>query len=91
MLTASSLLADDHDWPYLAQVVKVERTRTTKLKETPAVAYGITSLPAAAADAARWLAVGRGHWRIENGLQYRRDGTLQEDVAQVRRGQAPHL
>ena len=59
MLTASSLLADDHDWPYLAQVVKVERTRTTKLKETPAVAYGITSLPALAADAAPEVGAGR--------------------------------
>lgn len=91
VLTASSLLADYQDWPYLAQVVKVERTRTTKLKETREVAYGITSLPASAADAARLLAIGRGHWRIENGLHYRRDVTLQEDASQVRRGQAPQV
>jgi predicted transposase YbfD/YdcC len=91
VLTASSLLADYQDWPYLAQVVKVERTRTTKLKETHEVAYAITSLPAAAADAARLLAVGRGHWRIENGLHYRRDVTLQEDASQVRRGHAPQV
>lgn len=91
VLTASSMLADYHDWPYLAQVVKVERTRTTKLKETHEVAYGITSLPAPDADAARLLAVGRGHWRIENGLHYRRDVTLQEDASQVRRGQAPQV
>jgi predicted transposase YbfD/YdcC len=91
VLTASSLLADYHDWPYLAQVVKVERTRTTKLKETHEVAYGITSLPAADADATRLLALGRGHWRIENGLHYRRDVTLQEDASQVRRGQAPQV
>src|SRR6266542_1563467 len=91
VLTASSMLADYHDWPYLAQVVKVERTRTTKLKATHEVAYGITSLPASDADAARLLAVGRGHWRIENGLHYRRDVTLQEDASQVRRGQAPQV
>jgi predicted transposase YbfD/YdcC len=91
VLTASSMLADYQDWPYLAQVVKVERTRTTKLKETHEVAYGITSLPAADADAARLLALGRGHWRIENGLHYRRDVTLQEDASRVRRGQAPQV
>jgi hypothetical protein len=41
VLTASSLLADYQDWPYLAQIVKVKRTRTTKLKATHEVAYGI--------------------------------------------------
>jgi len=91
VLTASSMLADYQDWPYLAQVVKVERTRTTTLKETHEVAYGITSLPASTADAARLLALGRGHWRIENGLHYRRDVTLQEDASQVRRGHAPQV
>jgi predicted transposase YbfD/YdcC len=91
VLTASSMLADYQDWPYLAQVVKVERTRTTKLKETHEVAYGITSLPAPDADATRLLALGRGHWRIENGLHYRRDVTLQEDASQVRRGHAPQV
>jgi predicted transposase YbfD/YdcC len=91
VLTASSMLADYQDWPYLAQAVKVARTRTTKQKETHEVAYGITSLPELAADAARLLAVGRGHWRIENGLHYRRDVTLQEDASQVRRAQAPQV
>ena len=91
VLTVSSMLADYQDWPYLAQAVKVERTRTTKLKQTHEVAYGITSLPAADADAARLLALGRGHWQIENGLHYRRDVTLQEDASQVRRGQAPQV
>ena len=91
VLTASSMLVEYQDWPYLAQVVKVERTRTTKLKETHEVAYGITSLPASDADAARLLTLGRGHWRIENGLHYRRDVTLQEDASQVRRGHAPQV
>jgi predicted transposase YbfD/YdcC len=91
VLTASSMLADYQDWPYLAQAVKVERTRTTKLKTTHEVAYGITSLPAPDADAARLLALGRGHWQIENGLHYRRDVTLEEDGSQVRRGQAPQV
>ena len=91
VLRASSLLADYHDWPYLAQVVQIERTRTTKLKVSQEVAYGITSLPAPVADAARLMALGRGHWRIENGLHYRRDVTLHEDACQVRSGQAPQV
>jgi predicted transposase YbfD/YdcC len=90
-VTASSLLAEYHDWPYLAQVVRVERTRTTKLKVEQAVVYGISSLPNAVADAARLLAIGRAHWRIENGLHYRRDVTLREDGSQVRRGRAPQV
>ena len=90
-LVASSLLAEYHDWPYLAQVVRVERTRTTKLKVEHEVVYGITSLPPAVADARRLLAIGRAHWGIENGLHYRRDVTLQEDACQVRRGQAPQV
>ena len=90
-LTASCLLAEYHDWPYLAQVVRVERTRTTKLKVEHEVVYGITSLPSAVADADRLLRISRAHWRIENGLHYRRDVTLQEDASQVRRGCAPQV
>ncbi|MDQ2997678.1 MAG: hypothetical protein M3R61_11550 [Chloroflexota bacterium] len=49
------------------------------------------SLPAPVADAVRLLALGRGHWRIEDGVLYRRDVTLQEDACQVRRGHAPQV
>jgi predicted transposase YbfD/YdcC len=90
-LTASSLLAGYSDWPYLAQAVKVDRTRQTALKREQEVAFGITSLPAPNADAARLLTIGRAHWSIENGLHYRRDVTLREDASQVRRGQAPQV
>jgi hypothetical protein len=53
--------------------------------------YGVTSLPAEVANAVRLLALGRGHWQIENGLHYRRDVTLGEDRGQTRRGQAPEV
>lgn len=53
--------------------------------------YGITSVPASVGSAERLLAVVRGHWRIENGLQYRRDVSLHEDASQVRMGQAPYI
>jgi predicted transposase YbfD/YdcC len=90
-LTASSMLQDYVDWPYLAQVVRVSRTRLTKLKTAHEVRYGITSLPATDAAAPRLLAIGRAHWRIENGLHYRRDVRLQEDASLVRVGQAPQV
>ena len=90
-LTASSLLQEYVDWPYLAQVVRVSRTRITKLKTEHEVRYAISSLPEAVADAARLLTICRAHWRIENGLHYRRDVTLKEDASLVRVGQAPHV
>jgi hypothetical protein len=33
----------------------------------------------------------RGHWKIENGLHWRRDVTLGEDACQTRTGQVPSL
>lgn len=33
----------------------------------------------------------RGHWRIENGLHWRRDVTLGEDACQTRTGRVPSL
>jgi predicted transposase YbfD/YdcC len=90
-LTASSMLQDYLDWPYLAQVMRVERTRITKLKTEHEISYAITSLPASAADTLRLLTICRAHWRIENGLHYRRDVTLQEDASLVRVGHAPQV
>lgn len=90
-LTASSMLQEYVDWPYLAQVVRVERTRITKLKTEQEVSYAISSLPASVADAPRLLTLCRAHWRIENGLHYRRDVTLHEDASLVRKGVAPQV
>ena len=47
------------------------------------IVYGITSLPAAKAEAARLMALVRNHWSIENGLHYRRDVTFQEDACRM--------
>ncbi len=89
-LTASSLLVGYSDWPAAKQVFRLER-RTVQGDGTwqESVAYGITSLPRAAADAERLLALARGHWGIENGLFYRRDVTLGEDRSLLRRGNGP--
>ncbi len=67
------------------------RERTEKGKTTVEVVHGITSLGPDRADAARLLALTRGHWGIENGLHYRRDVTLGEDASRVRKGVAPQV
>src|SRR5947209_8433575 len=91
-LTASSLLAGYTTWPAARQVFRLERqTVLTDGTRRESVAYGITSLPVAMADAGRLLALARGHWGIENGLFYRRDVTLGEDRTLLRRGNGPQL
>ena len=91
VLTISSLLAEYQGWPYLAQAFQVVRTSYRRRGCSREVRYGITSAPARSASAARVLAGVRGHWRIENGLHYRRDVTLDEDASLARMGQAPHV
>ena len=92
VLTASEMLAGSSDWPYLAQVFKLERTVWQQgIQTLHEVRYGITSLPRQVADAERLLVVARAEWGIENGLHYRRDVTLQEDTCQLRRGGGPQV
>src|SRR5436309_4709863 len=50
------------------------------------VVVGVTSLPPARVDAARLLALVRGHWKIENQSHRVRDVTFDEDRSQVRCG-----
>jgi predicted transposase YbfD/YdcC len=92
VLTASSMLAGYSDWPYLAQVFKLERTVWQQGVQTlHEIRYGITSVPRAVADGARLMEIARAEWGIENGLHYRRDVTLQEDACQLRRGGGPQV
>ncbi len=79
-----TLMTDEHqfiDWPGLTQVFKLEREVTTLSTGTCSkeVVYGLTSCPAAKADAHQLLEWTRRYWHIENGLHYRRDVTLHED------------
>jgi len=84
-LTASSLLGDYLDWPYVEQVFKLERRLTNlKTKHTSyEISYGLTSLTAQEANPARLLQLVRWHWGIENGLHYRRDVTCHEDAVRT--------
>lgn len=90
-LTASGELKGYGDWPYAEQVFKLERhfTRVADGQVMHEVVYGVTSLTAREANAARLLELVRGHWGIENRLHYRRDQTLREDWYHVRMGTAP--
>ncbi len=88
-LVASTELNDYLDWPGLAQVMRIERTWWERGERKTAVRYGITSLPAAVADADRLLALVRGHWQIENGLHYVKDVTLGEDRSLIHKGNGP--
>jgi predicted transposase YbfD/YdcC len=52
--------------------------------------YFITSLSRTKADAARLLAIIRGHWSvIENGLHWVRDEVFREDRSTITTGHAP--
>lgn len=90
-LTISSLLADYHPWPYLAQAFQVVRISQRGRHRSREVRYGITSVPATVASAAQVLRWVRGHWQIENGVHYRRDVPLAEDASLARIGQAPQV
>lgn len=53
--------------------------------------YGVTSLGAGRADAARLLQLVRQHWHIENRSHWVRDVTFDEDRSQVRVGSIPQV
>lgn len=90
-LIASTALTDYLDWPGLAQVMRIERRWWQRGEEKAAVRYAITSLPPAAADAERLVALIRGHWQIENGLHYVKDVTLGEDRSLIHKGNGPNI
>ena len=89
-LTASAMLKDYLDWPYVEQVFKLETTRLSlpSGKRTHEIHYGLTSLPPAEASPTRLLALKRTYWGIENRLHYRRDVSLNEDRCRLRLGHA---
>ena len=86
----STLLNDYLDWPYVAQVFRLERTRWHNRYQgkTHEIIYGLTSLTPKRASPKRLLKTIREYWGIENGLHYRRDVTLQEDATRLTVGQA---
>jgi predicted transposase YbfD/YdcC len=87
-LTALSLLPGEIDWPYIAQVFRLENTfrflRQGQVVRTEhKVRYGLTSLSRKEANAQRLLILKRKYWQIETGLHYRRDVTFHEDATRM--------
>jgi len=92
-IQTSTALNDYIEFPYTAQVCRIERI-TYKLNGElmrTEVACGITSLSPEKADAQRLLSLNRGHWCIENRLHWVRDVTFDEDRSQVRVGEGPRV
>jgi len=90
-LRATTVLTLHEKWAGLKQGFELTRTRTIKGQTTVETVYGITSLAADQANAAKLLRLARGHWGIENQLHYVRDVTLGEDGCRVRKGMAPQV
>lgn len=90
-LWVSDILVDYSDWPYLAQVCRLERSVTRKGETTQEVAYAVTSLSSQQANPRQILTLWRGHWGIENRVHWVRDVTFDEDRCQVRSGAAPQV
>jgi predicted transposase YbfD/YdcC len=92
-LHISDVLVGYSDWPGLAQVFQLQRQviskKTGAVREE--VVTGVTSLAAERADAARVLALIRGHWHIENQSHWVRDVTFDEDRSHVRCGNIPQV
>jgi predicted transposase YbfD/YdcC len=85
-LTTSSLLQGYSDWPYVAQVFKLER-RVVCLRSGEVhydVVYGLSSLTRVEAGPVQLLKLTRDYWGIENELHYRRDRTLHEDATRMK-------
>jgi hypothetical protein len=90
-LRVTTILTRRQGWAGLRQGFELTRERTVKGETSAEVVYGITSLGPERADAARLLALVRGHWQIENGSHYRRDVALGEDQSRIRKGSAPQV
>ncbi len=90
-IRVSSELAEYVTWPYAAQVFEVTRTWTRKGVTKQERKYGITSLPQAVAAAPRVLQLKRGHWGIENRVNYVKDVTLGEDQSNLHCGAGPQV
>lgn len=82
VLLSSFRLAAEIEFPYLEQVFRIKKKsiEVKTGKQSEQTMYGITSLPVEKYGAGQLLELTRKHWRIENGLHYRRDVTFKEDA-----------
>lgn len=92
-IQTSTALNDYLDFPYLKQVMKIERIVTDLNGKliSKEIACGLTSLSDKESDTKKLLALNRGHWEIENKLHYVRDMVFDEDRSRIRKGQGAHV
>ena len=93
-LQASDVLVGYSDWPgYGASVSGGALASSSKKPERCERKWwpGSPACPLEHADAARLLALVRGHWHIENQSHWVRDVTFDEDRSQVRCGNIPQV
>jgi predicted transposase YbfD/YdcC len=79
-------LQEQHDWPGLAAIGKITRTREINLQTSTETAYYLLSRPL---SAERLGQVVRQHWGIENSLHWVLDVTMNEDQARHRKDHGP--
>ena len=80
-------LADDHSFPGLRAVARIETWRgTTKLPKNPTLKHFVLSR---FVSAKRLRRIARAHWAIENHLHWRLDVTFGEDKARTLLGHGP--
>ena len=92
-LLASTALNDYVDFPYVAQVCRIERevTELKSGKQRQETVFAITSLTPAQAEPDKLLSFNRGQWAIENRSHYVRDVTFDEDRSCIRVGHGPAM
>lgn len=88
---ASTELGVLSQWPYLSQVVQIQRDWLEKGQLQRYVSYAITSLPVEVANVADLLALKRRHWAIENQLHWVRDTVFGEDASLMHCGEGPFV
>ena len=90
----SDALNDYLDWPGVAQVFCLKRTRweIKGNKSSQTLVYGVTSLSPAQASPAEIIQIIRDHWAaIENGLHWVRDVVMAEDASTTRKPGVPQV
>ena len=80
-------------FPHAAQAIQIVRRRrlSGKKKWSRETVYAVTSLTAVQASPAELAAIIRGHWLIEDRLQWVRDLDYDEDRSQVRTASGPRV